>query len=72
MKKKLFSQLLAILRNKSRKNGTKSKERKITLPNGTLITLECSPGQHGCGTASAQLNSFQRMPTILEEAEVCF
>ncbi|VBB29140.1 unnamed protein product [Acanthocheilonema viteae] len=69
MKKKLFSQLLAILRNKSRKNGAESVERKITLPNGTLITLACRPGQHRCSITSVHFNSFERMPTILEEAE---
>ncbi|KAM3716107.1 Ribose-5-phosphate isomerase [Dirofilaria immitis] len=71
MKKKLlFSQLLTILRSKNRKNGSESKERKITLPNGTLITLAYRPGgQHGNGITSTQLNTVQRMPTILEETE---
>uniref|UniRef100_A0A1I8EL43 Uncharacterized protein n=1 Tax=Wuchereria bancrofti TaxID=6293 RepID=A0A1I8EL43_WUCBA len=72
MKKKLlFSQFLTILRSKSRKNGRESKERKITLPNGTLITLAYRPGQNGCNVTSAQsqFNSFQRMPTIVEETE---
>ncbi|MCP9256857.1 hypothetical protein DINM_000091 [Dirofilaria immitis] len=53
-----------------RKNGSESKERKITLPNGTLITLAYRPGgQHGNGITSTQLNTVQRMPTILEETE---
>ncbi|KAK6109205.1 hypothetical protein QQG55_35085 [Brugia pahangi] len=72
MKKKLlFSQFLTILRSKGRKNGRESKERKITLPNGTLITLAYRPGQHGCNVTSAQsqFNSFERMPTIVEETE---
>uniref|UniRef100_A0A0R3S7F8 Uncharacterized protein n=1 Tax=Elaeophora elaphi TaxID=1147741 RepID=A0A0R3S7F8_9BILA len=66
MKKKLlFSQLLTILRSKGRKNGTK--ERKMTLPNGTLMTL--SRRSSGCTVVSPEFNSFERMPTILEETE---
>ncbi|VDK84080.1 unnamed protein product [Litomosoides sigmodontis] len=69
MKKKIFSQFLTILRSKSRKNGAKSKERNIALANGALLTLACRPDENGCSISSVQFNSFQRMPTILEEAE---